>query len=134
MFFLPIEGVPFRDDWGTFPNKEGRITNHDQVVPGLYTAGWIKRGPSGVIGTNKPDSEETVAKIFEDIAQLTPCEKPDTKALLDILGQKGVRVVSFDDWQRIDAAEKERGQKAGKPREKFVSVAEMLEMLQVVKS
>ncbi len=125
----PIEGVPFHDAWGIFPNKEGRITENDQVVPGMYTAGWIKRGPSGVVGTNKPDSEETVARLLEDMNQLTPCEQPDTTAVLDLLDQKGVRVVSFQDWQKIDASEVERGQKIGKPREKYVSVEEMLSAL-----
>jgi len=126
---IPIEGVPFHEQWGIFPNIEGRITEDDKVVPGLYTAGWIKRGPSGVIGTNKPDSEETVAHLLEDAGQLTLCEAPDTGAVLDLLSQKGVRVVSFDDWQKIDASEIERGQKAGKPREKYVSVEEMVSIL-----
>jgi NADPH-dependent glutamate synthase beta subunit-like oxidoreductase len=126
---IAIEGVPFHDSWGIFPNNEGRITDGEAVVPGLYTAGWIKRGPSGVVGTNKPDSEETVARLLEDTGDLTPCEVPDTKAVLDLLAQKGVRVVSFDDWQKIDASEIERGQKIGKPREKYVSVEEMISAL-----
>lgn len=126
---VPIEGVPFHEQWGIFPNEEGRITDDNQVVPGLYAAGWIKRGPSGVIGTNKPDSEETVARLREDAGQLTPCQSPSSQAVLDLLKQKGVRVVSFDDWQRIDASEIERGQKIGKPREKYVSVDEMLSAL-----
>jgi len=123
---IAIEGVPFHEAWGIFPNNEGRITDGDQVVSGLYTAGWIKRGPSGVVGTNKPDSDETVARLLEDVDKLTPCEVPDTKAVLDLLARKGVRVVSFDDWQKIDASEIERGQRVGKPREKYVSVDEML--------
>ena len=125
----PIEGVPFHEQWGIFPNNEGRITDGDKVVPGLYTAGWIKRGPSGVIGTNKPDSEETVANLLADLGKLTPCEQPDTSAVLDFLSKKGVRVVSFDDWQKIDASEIERGQKIGKPREKYVSIDEMMSVL-----
>lgn len=125
----PIVGVPFHEQWGIFPNKEGRITEGDQIVPGLYTAGWIKRGPSGVIGTNKPDSEETVAALLADLGRLTPCEQPDSGAIGDFFSQKGVRVVSFDDWQIIDASEVERGQKIGKPREKYVSVDEMIDVL-----
>jgi ferredoxin--NADP+ reductase len=81
------------------------------------------------VGTNKPCSEETVACLLEDVEKLTPCEVPDTKALLDLLGQKKVRVVTFNDWEKIDAAEIERGKKAGKPREKFTSVEEMLSVL-----
>ncbi|MCK5015127.1 MAG: NADP oxidoreductase, partial [Candidatus Omnitrophica bacterium] len=60
------------------------------------------------------------------VSHLTPCERPNTKAVLDLLNQKGVRVVSFDDWQKIDASEIERGQKIGKPREKYISVDEMI--------
>ena len=123
---IPVEGVPFDEKRGVFPNQEGRIMDGEKVVPGLYTSGWIKRGPSGVIGTNKPDSEETVARLLQDASRLTPCQQPDTKAVLDILAQKGVRAVSFDDWQKIDAAEIERGQRTGKPREKYVSVDDML--------
>ncbi len=129
---LAIEGVPFHDAWGIFPNIEGRITEgaeSEKIVPGLYTAGWIKRGPSGVVGTNKPDSEETVARLLEDVSTLTPCEQPETQAVLGLLSERGVRVVSFDDWQKIDASEIERGQKIGKPREKYVSVEEMISVL-----
>ena len=125
----PIEGVPFHEQWGVFPNKEGRITENDKIVPGLYTAGWIKRGPSGVIGTNKPDSEETVAALFADLSTLTPCEQPDPSAISDFLSQKGIRFVSFADWQKIDASEINRGQKIGKPREKYVSIEEMMAVL-----
>lgn len=126
---LPIEGVPYYEQEGIFPNKEGRITQDNQIVPGLYASGWIKRGPSGVIGTNKPDSEETVAHLLKDVVQLKSCEQPDTKAVLKLLNQKGVRVVSFDDWKKIDAAEVERGKKIGKPREKYVSVEDILGVL-----
>lgn len=126
---VPIEGVPFHEQLGIFPNKEGRIMEGDRVVPGLYAVGWIKRGPSGVIGTNKPDSEETVARLLEDVDKLPPCERPDTKAVFDLLSGKGIRVISFDDWRKIDAAEVNRGKKAGKPREKYVSVREMLNVL-----
>ncbi|MBN1869809.1 MAG: FAD-dependent oxidoreductase [Candidatus Omnitrophica bacterium] len=126
---ISIEGVPFHDKWGVFPNKDGRVTDGEHVVPGFYTAGWIKRGPSGVVGTNKPDSEETVARLLEDVNQLTPCKQPDTKAVLELLAKKSVWVVSFDDWQKIDASEIARGQKVGKPREKYTSVDEMLSVL-----
>jgi len=130
---VPIEGVPFHEAWGIFPNQEGRMVEGDKVVPGLYTSGWIKRGPSGVIGTNKPDSEETVARLLEDVDHLTPCAQPNTEGLIDLLKQKGVRPVTFDDWIRIDAAEVERGQKVGKPREKYVSVEEMIALVETSK-
>lgn len=126
---LPTPGVSFDERAGVIPNQEGRVTESGQVVPGLYAAGWIKRGPTGVIGTNKADSDETVRHIFEDIAQFTPAAQRDTGSLLESLKKKGVRVVSFPDWKRIDAREIARGVPAGKPREKFTSVAEMLSVL-----
>lgn len=96
---------------------------------GLYCSGWIKRGPSGVIGTNKPDSEETVQKILEDVGSLALCPNPSSAELLKFLKDKGVKVVRFADWKKIDAAEIANGQKRGKPREKFVKVEDMLAVL-----
>ena len=126
---VPIPGVPFEEKKGIFPNQGGRITNNGAVVPGLYAAGWIKRGPSGVIGTNKPDSVETVQSIIADAAHLKPCATPDTQAALSFLRGKGIKVVTFSDWKKIDAAEIANGQKVGKPREKFVKVEEMLKLV-----
>ena len=126
---VPTPGVPFDERAGVIPNHEGRVTESERVVPGLYAAGWIKRGPTGVIGTNKADSNETVRHILEDAPQLPPATRRDTRALLESLKKKGVRVVSFPDWKRIDAREIARGVPAGKPREKFTSVAEMFSVL-----
>ncbi len=126
---VPISGLPFHDRTGIIPNFEGRVTDSEQIFTGLYTAGWIKRGPTGIIGTNKPDSDETVQSLLKDISILIPAEIPNTQAVCDFLKQKGVRIVSFDDWRKIDAAEIERGAKVGKPREKFTSTAEMLSLL-----
>lgn len=126
---VAISGVPFDEAKGTFPNNEGRILNNGQVALGLYAAGWIKRGPSGVIGTNKPDSEETVKKILEDVPQLNPCSSPHAQALNEFLIKKGVRAITFEDWKKIDTAEMERGKPFGKPREKFVKKEEILAVL-----
>lgn len=122
---IPIEGVAFDKERGIFANEGGRIKGDPQ----LYCAGWIKRGPSGVIGTNKPDAEETVAHIFADVPKLTPCVIPDTNKLLAALKAKGVYVVNLEDWKKIDAAEIANGAKVGKPREKFVRVEDMLKVL-----
>ena len=105
------------------------ITNAGVAVPGLYVTGWIKRGPSGVIGTNKPDSHETVASLLPDAPGLVPCTIPNSAALQGLLAQRGVRPVSYADWRRIDAAEIERGAANGKPREKFTRIEEMLNAL-----
>ncbi len=127
---VPMPGVPFDDKKGIFRNQAGRITDEkDGVVPGLYVVGWIKRGPSGVIGSNKPDSASTVENVVADSSSLTPCPTPDSQAVAALLRKRGVRVVTFSDWQKIDAAETERGKSAGKPREKFVSSEEMLGVL-----
>jgi len=126
---IPIPGLPFHDQSGIIPNEQGRIVDSEHIYHDLYCAGWIKRGPSGVIGTNKPDSEGTVAKLLEDLPNLNPCSIPSTDKLITWLKDKGVRVVSFSDWKKIDAAEMERGKPIGKPREKFVKVEEMLAVL-----
>jgi ferredoxin--NADP+ reductase len=130
---IPIEGVPFDERRGLILNEGGRILDsHDAShKTGHYTAGWIKRGPSGVIGTNKKDALETVKNLFEDVEaqKLLSPEKPDPGAVEDLLRERGVRYVSFEDWQAIDQAEVGRGEPHGRPRVKFVRVEEMLETL-----
>ena len=126
---IPIPGVPFDHEKGIIPNIQGRVVSHDgttKFYPGLYCTGWIKRGPVGVIGTNKADAEETVHRLIEDIPQLEACEQPSTEGLLGLLRRKNIHVITFEDWKKIDASEIARGQKLGKPREKFVSIEEML--------
>ncbi len=123
---VPIAGVPFQEPSGTFPNKDGRIMKDEKAVQGLYCVGWIKRGPSGVIGTNKPDSGATVDSLCQDLPSLTPCAVTDPAAIVQFLKTKGVNYVDFARWKKIDAVEIERGTKVGKPREKFVKVNDML--------
>jgi ferredoxin/flavodoxin---NADP+ reductase len=127
---VEMPGVPFDDKKGVFPNMEGRITENGVIVPGMYTAGWIKRGPSGVIGTNKPDSIESANHLLADAAGLTPSAHADSEALRDLLKSRNVRTVSWSDWKKIDAAETAHGETAGKPREKFTRVEEMLAVLE----
>ena len=120
---LPLDGVPFDERSNTIPNDRGR------VEPGLYAVGWIKRGPSGLIGTNKKDSEESVQMLLEDAPKLTPAPHRDDEPLRNLLMSRGVRVVTFEDWRKIDAAELARGKTAGKPRDNFDSIADMLKAL-----
>jgi len=127
---VPIPGVPFNDRYGLVPNEGGRVTENGKPVPGLYVAGWIKRGPTGIIGTNKPCSAETVKHLLEDAPKLTPCEVPDTQPLLDLLRERGTRVVGMADWRIIDQAEILRGQAVRKPRERFTHYHEMLSLLE----
>ena len=128
---VPIEGVPFDERRGLILNEGGRILDsHDGGHKvGHYTAGWIKRGPSGVIGTNKKDALETVQHLFADVESgtLLAPERPEPEAVEQLLGERGIRYVSFEDWQAIDEAEVGRGEPHGRPRVKFVRVEEMLE-------
>ena len=84
-------------------------------------SGWIKRGPSGVIGTNKPDSVETADRLLEDVASgaVTPKARGSRTAVDQVLQARGVQVVSFADWQKLDALEQAAGKARGAPREKF---------------
>src|SRR5262249_17592338 len=117
---------PFSAQAGVVPNQAGRVMDSEQIFTGWYVTGWIKRGATGIIGTNKPDSEETVKTLLGDLDTLNPCEVPDTQELVKFLKDREVRLVTFDDWRKIDAAEIERGVKLGKPREKFARVTGML--------
>jgi len=123
---VPIKGLPFSANAGVVPNQAGRVMDSEQIFTGWYVAGWIKRGAIGVIGTNKPDSEETVKSLLEDLDNLNPCEIPSSEEMVKFLKEREVRIVTFEDWKRIDAAEIERGVKLGKPRDKFVRVTGML--------
>lgn len=127
---VPIEGVPFDDKRGVFPNTDGRITDNGEIVPQLYTAGWIKRGPTGIIGTNRADSVATVNALLEDVPDLPATDqKAGIEGLLPLLKERGIRFVRYPDWKRIDEAEIKRGEPHGKPREKFTSVEEMLAVI-----
>ena len=131
---VPIEGVPFDEKRGLILNEGGRVLDsHDAGHKvGHYTAGWIKRGPSGVIGTNKKDALETVQHLLADVESGRRCsspESPEPGAVEELLAERGVRFVSFEDWQAIDQAEVGRGEPHGRPRVKFVRVEEMLETL-----
>jgi len=130
---VPLPGVPFNESWGVILNDKGRVLDPDtkQPVPGEYAAGWIKRGPTGVIGTNKPDAAETVQCMFEDLAQgavLQP-RHPDAASAEALVRQRRPHYVSYTDWLRLDQLEVARGRAQGRPRVKFIQVEEMLAAL-----
>jgi ferredoxin--NADP+ reductase len=114
---VALPGVPFDEDGCVIPNDRGR------VEPGLYAAGWIKRGPSGVIGTNKKDATETVELLLED-ARAGLLRRESDERLEDLLA--GHPVVMYDGWEAIDTHEKSRGEPHGRPRIKLVSWDELL--------
>lgn len=131
---VSLPGVPFFEDWGIIPNDHGRVTIEHQghALPGEYVVGWIKRGPSGIIGTNKPDSQETVEHMLEDAAEDNTHLPSHTApgAIENFLQERGVRYVTYADWQLIDALETKRGEELGRPRVKFTDPAEMLRALE----
>lgn len=126
---VPMPGLPFDDRRGVVSNQDGRITDAaGKPLPGLYCAGWIKRGPTGIIGTNRADSVATVRALLADVQQkiIDASRKPGAEKTYPLLKKRGVRVLSYPDWLKIDAAEIKRGESCGKPREKFTLVEEML--------
>ncbi len=130
---VPLPGVPFNESWGVILNEKGRVLDAQTKTPvrGEYTAGWIKRGPSGVIGTNKPDAAETVACMMEDLAQgatLNP-EHPEPAAADRFLRERQPRCLSYQDWQRLNEIEVGQGRAQGRPRVKFTRVEDMLAAL-----
>ncbi|MCH2488177.1 MAG: pyridine nucleotide-disulfide oxidoreductase, partial [Erythrobacter sp.] len=115
----PIDGVPFDERAGRFANEGGRI------LPGLYCVGWARRGPSGTIGTNRPDGYAIVDRIGENIGSCGGSDKPGRAGFDALAAQRELDVITFRDWQRIEEAEIAAARK-GSPREKFVDVASMI--------
>jgi ferredoxin--NADP+ reductase len=127
-----IPGAPFDARRGVIPNDHGRVlSDAGSVAKGEYAVGWIKRGPSGVIGTNKPDAVESADLLLEDLraGSLNSPAQPSRAAVDATLRARGVRVVSWADWLRLDDLERQRGAAQGRPRIKFTRVPEMLAAL-----
>ena len=137
----PVPGVPFDERRGVVPNEGGRMVGAGGlrgggaaggVVPGEYVVGWAKRGPSGVIGTNKADAAATVALMREDLAAGVRAggrgSGEDHPDLAGLLRERGVRWVDHEGWERLDAHETACGKSQGRPRVKLCSVEEMLEV------
>jgi ferredoxin/flavodoxin---NADP+ reductase len=128
---IPIDGIPFDESAGLIHNEGGRVHDGEgEQVPGLYSVGWIKRGPSGVIGTNKKDAQETVNHLFEDLEAGAVPEAPlaaDRDSIETLLNERKPDHVTFEGWQAIDSAEVEAGKPHGRPRVKFCRVEELVE-------
>lgn len=127
---VPLEGVPFHERWGIVHNDQGRVLEGEEgaAIPRLYVVGWAKRGPSGLIGTNGPDSQATVAKMLEDLDTLAGeagvARAPE--GIVALLESRGVDWVTYEDWQKLDAEEVRRGEAKGKVREKFTDIHSMM--------
>lgn len=126
-----LPDVPFHEAAGTIRNLDGRVLDAAGGAPvtGLYTAGWSKRGPTGVIGTNKTCAQGTVARMMEDLASgrlLEPAE-PAPEQAASFLANRAPDAIGYTDWRRIDAKETEKGRRQGRPRVKFTRIPEMLD-------
>jgi ferredoxin--NADP+ reductase len=121
---LPLPGLPFDEGHGVFPNDSGRLAGPGgRPLPGVYCTGWIKRGPNGIIGTNKKDAAETIDSLLADAraGRLPVAAEPSPEAIERVLAERGVEVVDYDGWRRIDAAERARGEAEGRPRVKLTT-------------
>ena len=131
---VPVEGLPFCERRGLIPNHGGRVLREPggDVLPGHYVVGWAKRGPTGLIGSNSPDSKATVEHLMADLdgataAALSAADVERTGALLD---ERGVAWIDYDDWRRYDAWEREEGAAVGKVRAKQISVDAIVTVMQ----
>jgi ferredoxin--NADP+ reductase len=131
---VPVPGLAFDARAAVIPNAAGRVLaapDATEIVPGVYVVGWIKRGPSGVIGTNKADAQESVSLLLEDLrdGKLPAPASPSRNAVQRLLGERRVEAVSYEDWRRLDAIELARGRETGRARVKLCTVNEMLQAL-----
>jgi ferredoxin--NADP+ reductase len=125
---MPLEGVPFDEAACVLPNAGGRtLDGSGEPLTGVYCAGWIKRGPTGVIGTNKKDATETAEAVLED-ARVGKLDRGEDASVVDaLLAERGVAVVTQSGWEAIDAAERAAGEPLGRPRVKLAGWDELLE-------
>jgi len=129
-FGSPVPGLPFDDVAGVIPNHEGRVDGPDGApLPGVYTTGWIKRGPVGLIGHTKSDATETVRHLVEDVPVLVPAPQRDLAAVTAFLEERAVGHVEWSGWELLDAHEQSLGAPQGRLRVKVVPREEMLAVM-----
>jgi len=118
---LSVPGIPFDEETGVIPNVAGRVLRAGSAAPGDYVAGWIKRGATGVIGTNKSDAKETVTALLADAPSLPPAPVRDADAVLHLLAERGINVVTWQGWRAIELAEADLGRAQGRERAKIAN-------------
>jgi ferredoxin--NADP+ reductase len=127
---IPLPGVPFDERAAVIPNRAGRVLdpNSGEPVPGEYVVGWIKRGPSGVIGTNKKDAQETVDALLADLSTSSNGHRPtlDAAAVEALLRSRQPELVTYSGWEAIDRHERALGEPAGRPRVKLTRIEQLL--------
>ncbi|MDQ2789141.1 MAG: FAD-dependent oxidoreductase [Actinomycetota bacterium] len=123
---LPLPGIPFDERSGVIPNVAGRVQRNGSAGTGEYVVGWIKRGPTGVIGTNRGDAKETVEQLLHDLDALPRAPYRDPDAIIERLNERGVGVVNWAGWEAIDAAELALGVAAGRTRIKIADRTALL--------
>ncbi len=131
---VALPEVPFYDKWGVISNEQGRVMDFEAGTPvvGEYTAGWIKRGPSGVIGTNKADAIETVNCMLADLqaGKILSPKHPSVQAAAQLVTSRQPNYFSYEDWLELDRQERLRGQEQGRPRVKFTDIDAMIDAVQ----
>ena len=140
---IPLPGVPFDERTAVIPNEGGRVIDPDtgQVIPGEFAVGWIKRGPTGVIGTNKKDAQETVDAILADLAPLTDAASSNgagagqhmprravAEEVEELLRSRQPELVTYSGWEAIDRHERALGEQAGRPRVKLTRIEQLLDV------
>ena len=126
---VPLPDVPFEERAFVLPNDRGRVLTPDgDPLPGVYTVGWIKRGPTGILGTNKRDAEETTRCLVDDLraGALPEPPQPDREQVDALLDERKPDLVTVEGWRAIDAHELERGRSEERPRVKLASRDELL--------
>src|SRR5690606_29536962 len=129
-FGSPLPGIPFDEVSGIISNREGRVVGQDGApLPGVYTTGWIKRGPVGLIGHTKSDATETVRHLVADAESLERAPERDPEAVTALLAGRGVGRVEWSGWMVLDAYEQSLGEPHGRQRIKVVPREEMLAVI-----
>ena len=126
-FGSPLDGIPFDEKRGVIPNHEGQVMDDDgKKMPGVYTTGWIKRGPVGLIGHTKSDAMETVKHLLRDQANWWAPAEPSEQSVVDLLNARGIEFTDAAGWAKLDDYEKSLGVPEGRERIKAVDRAEMI--------